>query len=61
MNASADDDGVIGYHAQTVAPPQTQLSAAARCSMKMRLLTRSAQYLRPLQGLWRPQMIGGEL
>src|SRR6476469_10822577 len=30
MNASAsDDDGVIGYHAQTEAPPYTAPSAAA--------------------------------
>src|SRR3954463_9453360 len=42
-NASAtDDDGVIGYHAQTVAPPYTQPSAAAALpSMKMRLPTAS--------------------
>src|SRR6516162_2598389 len=37
-NASAsDDDGVIGYQAQTVAPPKTAPSAAALLpSMKMR-------------------------
>ena len=30
MNASQrEDDGVIGYHAQTVAPPKMQPSAAA--------------------------------
>src|SRR5947207_11583438 len=42
-NASAsDDDGVIGYHAHTVAPPYTQPSAAAALpSMKMRLPTAS--------------------
>ena len=42
-NASAsDDDGVIGYHAQTVAPPYTQPSAAALLpSMKIRSPTAS--------------------
>src|SRR3954453_19507499 len=37
-NASAsEDEGVIGYHAHTVAPPYTQPSAAAALpSMKMR-------------------------
>src|SRR5439155_25981730 len=42
-NASAaDDDGVIGYQAQTVAPPYTQPSAtAALPSTKMRLPTAS--------------------
>ena len=43
VNASAsDDDGVIGYHAATVAPPYTLPSAAALLpSMKMRSPTRS--------------------
>src|SRR5207245_627057 len=43
-NASAsDEDGVIGYHAQTVAPPYTAPSAAALLpSMKMRSPTLSA-------------------
>src|SRR5919112_4720332 len=42
-NASASDElGVIGYHAQTVAPPYTQPSAAAALpSMKMRWPTTS--------------------
>ena len=45
MNASAsDDDGVIGYHAATVAPPYTQPSAAALLpSMKMRSPTALAR------------------
>src|SRR3990167_31766 len=43
-NASAqDDEGVIGYQAQTVAPPYTQPSAAALLpSTKMRSPTSSA-------------------
>ena len=28
-DSQSEDDGVIGYHAQTVAPPKTQPSAAA--------------------------------
>src|SRR6267378_6495738 len=35
--SASDDDGVIGYHAHTVAPPYTAPSAAALLpSMKMR-------------------------
>ena len=44
---ASDDDGVIGYHAQTVAPPYTQPSAAALLpSMKMRSPTRSLRRTR---------------
>src|SRR5262249_45998440 len=52
-NASAsDDDGVIGYHAQTVAPPYTQPSAAgALQSTKVRWPTASARLTRsPIGG-----------
>src|SRR5438046_8859159 len=46
-NASAsDEDGVIGYHAQTVAPPYTAPSAAALLpSMKMRSPTLSGSLI----------------
>src|SRR5476649_969478 len=38
--SASDEDGVIGYQAQTVAPPYTQPSAAAALpSMKMRVPT----------------------
>src|SRR6476660_6790284 len=50
LKASArDDEGVIGYHAHTVAPPYTQPSAAAALpSMKIWSLTLSARFaLRP--------------
>ena len=41
--SASDDDGVIGYQAQTVAPPYTAPSAAALLpSMKMRSPTLSA-------------------
>src|SRR3984957_2120178 len=41
--SASDDDGVIGYHAHTVAPPYTAPSAAALLpSMKMRSPTLSA-------------------
>src|SRR4030095_8973683 len=53
VRASAtDDDGVIGYQAQTVAPPYTAPSAAALLpSMKMRLPTLSARLiLRSVEG-----------
>jgi Na+-transporting NADH:ubiquinone oxidoreductase subunit NqrF len=48
VKASAtEEDGVIGYHAQTVAPPYTAPSAAALLpSMKMRLPTLSAFFTR---------------
>src|SRR5688572_20195865 len=40
--SASDEDGVIGYHAQTVAPPYTAPSAAALLpSMKMRSPTLS--------------------
>ena len=51
MNDSAsDDDGVIGYHAHTVAPPYTSPSAAALLpSMKILSPTASARFtLRPI-------------
>src|SRR5215470_7918029 len=39
--SASDDEGVIGYQAQTVAPPYTQPSAAAALpSMKIRSPTR---------------------
>src|SRR5262245_13407560 len=42
--SASDDDGVIGYQAQTVAPPYTAPSAAAELpSMKMRSPTASAR------------------
>src|SRR5678815_3778770 len=48
MNASAsDDDGVIGYHAHTVAPPYTAPSAAALFpSMKILWPTLLARFTR---------------
>src|SRR5471032_1837959 len=42
--SASDDDGVIGYHAHTVAPPYTAPSAAALLpSMKILLPTLSAR------------------
>src|SRR6185503_17069911 len=57
VKASAtDDDGVIGYQAQTVAPPYTAPSAAALLpSMKMRLPTLSRRsILRPIVSKFAP-------
>src|SRR6185436_21138520 len=47
VNASAsDEDGVIGYHAHTVAPPYTAPRAAAELpSMKILLPTLSARLI----------------
>ena len=47
-NASAiDEEGVIGYHAATVAPPKTQPSAAALLpSMKIFFPTAFARFTR---------------
>src|SRR6185295_9554271 len=43
--SARDDEGVIGYHAHTVAPPYTQPSAAAALpSMKIWSLTLSARF-----------------
>src|ERR1700675_2305113 len=55
VKASAnDDDGVIGYQAQTVAPPYTAPSAAAELpSMKMRSPTLSAFCTRSPMGHFR--------
>src|SRR4249919_1321681 len=45
--SASDDDGVIGYQAQTVAPPYTAPSAAALLpSMKIRSPTASARSTR---------------
>src|SRR5213075_2227039 len=54
-NASAsDDDGVIGYHAQTVAPPYTQPSAvAALPSTKIRSPTLSSRRIASPSGCGR--------
>src|SRR5664279_6485625 len=51
-NASAsDEDGVIGYHAHTVAPPYTQPNAAAVLpSTKMRSPTAFARFMRRPNG-----------
>src|ERR1041384_3146734 len=50
--SASDDDGVIGYQAQTVAPPYTAPSAAALLpSRKMRLPTLSERITRrPIGG-----------
>src|ERR1700674_1180616 len=52
--SAREDDGVIGYHAQTVAPPYTAPSAAALLpSMKMRSPTLSAVWKRRTHGHFR--------
>ena len=49
--SATEDDGVIGYQAQTVAPPYTQPSAvAALPSRKTRWPTRSARFTRRPKG-----------
>src|SRR5471030_2801331 len=52
--SASDDDGVIGYHAQTVAPPYTAPSAAALLpSMKIRSPTLSDFLMRKPIGHFR--------